>query len=151
MCDLLDDKSVEKAVDNTVQGGKVRHIGKLPVTLTYTCDYDTDGFPSISTNLSTTQSDESDQEVLDGAFTDVIEEAAGPGAYEKVTGVGTLAGLGPDASTGDELNAWDFSVVATVNDERILLRISMLGQQPEQAPMKALAEELLTNLESAVR
>jgi hypothetical protein len=151
MCDLLDDDAVEKAVDNTVNGGKVRHSGKLPITLNYHCSYNTEGIPSISTDLSTTEPDESDQEVLDGVFTDLTEKEAGPGEYEKVTGVGTLAGLGPDSSIGDQLNAWEFGVVATVADERILLTISVFGQRAEQAPMKSLAQELLTNLESAVR
>jgi hypothetical protein len=95
MCDLLSDDAIEKAIDNTVRSGKVRRIGKLPITLSYTCEY--------------------------------------------------------NSNIGDQLNAWDLGVVATVNDERIVLTISVFGQRAEQAPMKSLAQELLTNLESAVR
>lgn len=150
MCDLVSDETIEKAFGTTVNGGKGTKRGKMPVLLVYGCSYETEGLPTISTDLSTTRPSKSDQEVLDGVFTDLTKENAPPSEYDKVAGLGTRAGFGRDAMVGNDLNAWDLGALATVNDERILLTVSVIGES-KQAPMQAMAEELLTNLEPALR
>ncbi|MQA08202.1 MAG: hypothetical protein GEU98_06540 [Pseudonocardiaceae bacterium] len=150
MCDLLDDDAIEKALDTKVEGGKGMRRGKLPMFLTYECRYDTDGFPSISTDLTTTRASESDQEVLDNVFTDHSKESEPVGEYRKVTGLGTLAGFGPQVLVSEAVNSWELGVVSSVDGDRLLLTISVLGSAKLEQ-VKPLAEKLLANLESTVR
>ncbi|WP_091667966.1 hypothetical protein [Amycolatopsis marina] len=149
MCDLLSDEAIEKAFDTTVEGSEGMKRGRAPVTVSYECDYDSEGFPTVSTDLSATRSSESDQEVLDGVFTDRTQEDKVVGAHQAVPGLGTLAGFGRDAVLGKAVNASSLGVVFTVDSERLLLTISVTGKT-ELEQVRPLAEELLANAKSAM-
>lgn len=92
--------------------------------------------------------DGADQELLDSAFK-TLEDDRTVGDYQRVTGIGALAGFGRNAIIGKDLEAWDLAVVMTIGGERLLVTASTHGQV-ELDQLKTLAEEFLTNLESAV-
>jgi hypothetical protein len=125
---------------------------KSPYFLTRECDYDTDQLPSLNTDL-TTKWDEgtSDQEVLDGVFTDLTEESKPVGDYEPVPGLGVIAGFGNNAvlSQGN-IAARDLGVVLRIGDERLLLTLSTTGRATLEQ-LRPLAEELVQNLQAALR
>lgn len=149
MCDLLSDEAIEKVFDTKVEGREGMKRGRAPISLSYECSYDSDGFPAVSTDLTTTRSSESDQEVLDGVFADRTHEDRAVGPYQEVPGLGTLAGFGRDATLGKAVNASTLGVVFTVDSERLLLTISVTGQA-ELEQVRPLAEELLANAKSTM-
>lgn len=151
MCELLNAATIEKSFDTEVKGGAGRQRGKQPLFLSTECRYETDGFPSLATELITTRPGKSDQEVLDGVFADRAAEDAAVGEYEQVPGLGTLAGFGRNATMGGAgLNAWDLGVVHTAGGERLLLTVAVVGKA-ELDQVRPLAQELLANLDAAVR
>ncbi|OLF12784.1 hypothetical protein BLA60_05810 [Actinophytocola xinjiangensis] len=148
-CELLPAASVESALDTTVSGSESTERGRAPERttpyfLTRECDYDTDTY-KLSTEV-TTEWDEStsDEDVLQGVFTDAVGENAG--GFEPVDGLGTVAGYGKDAAlAGADVAGTYLAVVFTVGDERLSLTLHTLGDT-ELTALKPLAEELLTGL-----
>jgi hypothetical protein len=159
MCALITKASIERALPTAMESAKGMRRGKLPMFLIFECRYDAKGLPSVSTDLETINPSDSDQKLLDRVFTDVSSEEKKVGEYQKVTGIGTLAGFGADPLlAGSDLAASKLGVVATINGERLLLTVKVVGntelgqvQAPPTLPqIQPLAEELLTNLKSAV-
>lgn len=157
MCELLSTATIERELGVKVEQSEGKERGRAPVMqspyfLSRECDYDTDELPGLNTDL-TTQWDEdtSDQEVLDGVFTDRTEESTPVGDYEQVPGLGVIAGFGKNAvlSQGD-IAASDLGVVLRIGDERLLLTVSATGKATLEQ-LRPLAEELVKNLEAALR
>lgn len=150
MCGLLSEASIERSLGVTVNGGEGTQRGRMPAFLTSECEYDAKGFPSLSTDLTTAQPGKTDQDVLDGVFTDRTKDGKPVGGYERVMGLGTLAGFGRDATmAGADLNAWNLGVVFGINEERLLLTISVTGPA-NLAQLQPLADVLLANLHSSI-
>lgn len=157
MCELLSTATIERELGVKVEQSEGKERGRAPVMqspyfLSRECDYDTDELPGLNTDL-TTQWDEdtSDQEVLDGVFTDRTEESKPVGDYEQVPGLGVIAGFGKNAVLSQaNVAASDLGVVLRIGDERLLLTVSATGKAT-LAQLRPLVEELVKNLEAALR
>ncbi|WP_406280959.1 hypothetical protein OH799_15735 [Nocardia sp. NBC_00881] len=144
---MVSDESIEKTLNVEVASreGEKRGVGSI---VSYDCRYDTGLLSNFSTEVRATSMDGADQELLDSAFK-TLEDDRTVGDYQRVTGIGALAGFGRNAIIGKDLEAWDLAVVMTIGGERLLVTASTHGQV-ELDQLKTLAEEFLTNLESAV-
>ena len=150
MCALVDERSVAKAFNTTVDDAEGVSRGRVPPLLTLECTYDSDGFPRVATVLDSVDPDANDKQALDEMFTDLLGDQGEVGAYQKVSGLGSHAGFGRDATlSGGGINGWNLSVIGEVDAERVLLTVSITGGKATLAQVRPLAEEMLTNLESA--
>lgn len=156
LCGMLSDDAIAKALDVEVKGTKTREWGrapemKTPYSLHRHCKYQTDGFPSLSTDLSTQWNDrESDAQVLEGVFTDITDESKPVGEYEQVQGLGEIAGFGSDATlSGADVAGRHLAIVFRAGQERLLLTLTTLGRA-KLDQLRPLADELLGNVKSAV-
>lgn len=144
-CGLISDAAVKEAFGDKVAGTlDVKH-GRVDSVVTYECDYDTDGIPGLSTDLSTTSPGDSDQEVLDRAFVDMTKEERPVGTYEDVPDLGTSARFGQNATIGQYVGSWQLGVLFDVDGERLLLTLTVAGPV-ELVQVRPLAEEVLSNL-----
>jgi hypothetical protein len=146
-CDLISDASVEKAFEDKI-GGKhgLKHGRVDDSTLRVECDYQ---IPLLSTDVSTTRPEETDQEIVDSAFRDWTME--GPiderpvREYEEVPDLGIRAGFGQNAHYGQYADAWKLCVLFDVDGERLELTLSVTGPA-ELDQLRPLAEEALFEL-----
>lgn len=155
LCDALATASIEQALGITVEGSTGEERGRAPVMrtpyfLSRHCDYE-GGLPALNTALTSAWDEEdSDQQVLEGVFTDVLDESKPVGAYEPVPDLGVVAGVGDDPLLAQaEVAGRDFGVVLRVGEERLLLTLSTTGRATLEQ-LQPLAEELVANLESAL-
>ncbi|MEU6645950.1 hypothetical protein ABZ863_25845 [Saccharomonospora sp. NPDC046836] len=157
LCGLLPAAAIEQHLGTTVRGSEGGERGRAPEMqspyfLTRECEYDTDGFPSLSTDVTTEWDDNtSDDEVLRKVFTDSASESGTEGDYERVQGLGDVAGFGGDATLSNaDVAARHLGVVFHVGGERLLLTVSTLGKA-DLAQVRPLAEQVLSGLEQALR
>lgn len=156
MCALVSAATIEDRLGGVVEGHEGTERGRAPVMrspyfLSRHCDYDTDQLPGLTTDL-TTEWDEgtSDDEVLDGVFTDVIDESEPVGDYEALTDLGVTAGFGDDVLLAQAgVAGQKLGVVLRFGEERLLLTVSTTGRATSEQ-LRPLAEELVESLESAV-
>lgn len=141
-CEVIRDRSVEKAFGVKVKNKRGWKHGRVEAALTYECDYDV---PMLSTDLLTTHQEDSDQEVLDRAFTDMTKEWRPVGEYEEVPDLGTSARFGRDATLGEYVNQWMLCVLFNVDGERLRLNLTVAGSV-KLDQLRPLAKEVLANL-----
>lgn len=156
MCKLVSDATIEQAFGGKVESTEGTERGRAPQMqspyfLTRHCEYDVDGILGLSTDLTTKWGDrESDEDVLQDVFTGVTQEGK-PGEYERVQGLGVLAGFGTDATLAQaDVAGRELGVVLRVGDERLLLTVATLGRA-KVTQLRPLAEELLKNLDAGAR
>lgn len=156
MCGLLAAESVAQHLDVEVEETEGKERGRAPVMrspyfLTRECKYDTTEIGYLTTDLTTEwDEDDTDQQVLDGVFTDRSKESEPVGDYDPVSGLGVLAGFGADPLLSQaEVAAQKLGVVLRIGEERLLLTVSWSLGNAEVAQLRPLAEELLKNLETA--
>ncbi len=151
-CAMLSAETIEPALGVVVEGSEGIERGRAPVMrvpyfLSRTCDYDTDTLPGIGTVLATEwDEDDTDADVLDRAFTDIVAEAVGD--YEEVPDLGVAAGYGenPMLAQADVATGVLAVVLRSAGDERVLLTVSTTGRATLDQ-LRPLAEELVANLE----
>ncbi|SEE81147.1 hypothetical protein [Jiangella alba] len=148
-CALLPAESVERALGVVVEGSEGTERGRAPVMrtpyfLSRECDYSS-GLPALNTRLATEwDEDDTDADVLDRAFTDIVSETVG--AYEDVPGLGVAAAFGPNPmlATADVATG-TLEVVLRAGDERLLLSVYTTGRATLDQ-LRPLAEELIAGL-----
>lgn len=153
LCELLPNDAIERALDVTVTDTNTRETGKPPF-LSKTCTYDLEFElaevdllpPAVTTNVGQVR-DKGVDELLDDAFTDLVDESKPVGDYERVEGLGDGAGYGKEAMNGGELDQSLLVVVFTSGDERLKFDITVSPQTPLEQ-LKPLATDLLKGLES---
>ncbi|WP_053202241.1 hypothetical protein [Jiangella muralis] len=148
-CALLSADSIEQALGVVVEGSEGTERGRAPVMrtpyfLSRECDYSS-GLPALNTRLATEwDEDDTDADVLDRAFTDIVAETVGD--YEEVPGLGVIAGFGanPMLATADVATG-NLDVVLRAGDERLLLSVNTTGRATLDQ-LRPLAEELIVGL-----
>jgi len=144
-CGLISDAAVEKAFGGKVAGTLDVKPGRVESVVTYECDYGIDGITRLSTALSTTSPEDSDQEVLDRVFTDTIKEERPVTEYAEVPDLGTSARFGQNVTIEKYVGSWKLSVLFAVGGERLLLTLTTPGPvEPDQ--LRPLAEEAMSSL-----
>lgn len=150
-CALLSAETIEQALGVVVEGTEGTERGRAPVMrppyfLSRQCDYDTDQLPALDTYLATEwDEDDTDTDVLDWAFTDVVNETVGD--YEDVPDLGVMAGFGPNAMLEQtDLATARLEVVLRAGDERLLLSVATTGRATLDQ-LRPLAEELVAGLD----
>lgn len=157
LCELLSTAAIERELGVKVEGSEGNERGRAPVMqspyfLYRECDYDTDPRRGFGTELNTKWDEgKSDREVLDGVFTDRTQESDPVGDYERVPGLGVIAGFGSDATfAAGGLAKRNLGVVLRIGDERLLVTVSATGKATLEQ-LRPLAEELVKNVEAALR
>lgn len=148
-CALLPAASIEQALGVVVEGSEGTERGRAPVMrtpyfLSRECDYRS-GLPGLNTRLATEwDEDDTDADVLDRAFTDIVNETVGD--YEEVPGLGVMAAFGanPMLATADVATG-KLDVVLRAGDERLLLSVYTTGRATLDQ-LRPLAEELIAGL-----
>lgn len=149
-CALLPAESIEQALGVVVEGSEGTERGRAPVMrtpyfLSRECDYSS-GLPALNTRLATEwDEDDTDTDVLDRAFTDIVNETVGD--YEDVPGLGVVAGFGPNPmlATADVATGSLEVVLRAGDDERLLLSVYTTGRATLDQ-LRPLAEELIAGL-----
>ncbi|WP_024874064.1 hypothetical protein [Saccharomonospora piscinae] len=149
VCGLLGDEVLDETFGPADREREGVRRGRAPVSLSFTCTYDGDGFPTVSTDLSTVRRTESEQEAVERVFVDHTRQDGAQGDHEPVPGLGTAAAFGRDATLGAAVSAWTLGVAFTEGDERLLLTVSVTGRA-EREQLTALAEEFLRNLDTTL-
>lgn len=155
LCDLLPAQAIERELGVPVRESEGKERGRAPSMeppyfLSRECEYRTGGL-GLSTRVASAWDERSsDEEVLDGVFTDPTKEPKAVGDYERVPGLGAVAGYGADATlAGADVAGRYLAVVFRVGEERMALTVHALGKA-ELAQLRPLAEKLLTGLEKAL-
>jgi hypothetical protein len=144
-CSLTSDAAVEKAFGAKVTRVlDVKHV-RVEHGEAYECDYGIDGISHLSTVLSTTSPEDSDQEVLDRVFTDTIKEERPVTEYEEVPDLGTSARFGQNVTIEKYVGSWKLCVLSDLGGERLLLTLTA-PDPVELDQLRPLAEEALSNL-----
>lgn len=144
-CSLISDAAVEKAIGDKVAGTLDVKNGRVESVVTYECDYHTHEISSLSTHLSSTRPEDSDQEVLDRAFIDTLKEERPVTEYTEVPDLGTSARFGQNVTIEKYVGSWKLSVLFDVDGERLLLTLTA-ADPVELDQLRPLAEEALSNL-----
>jgi hypothetical protein len=157
LCELLPDDTIEQTLDVVVKKAGGRQSGRPPI-LSKTCRYSLEFSlqevetlpPAVTTNLKQT-GDKSVDEVLERAFTDLVDENKPVTPFERVEGLGEGAGYG-DAPllAGQELPESQLVVVFTAGDEQLSFDVTVTPKTPLEK-LTPLAEDLLTALETELR
>lgn len=151
-CALLPAETIERALGVAVEGSEGVERGRAPVMrtpyfLSRECDYDTGGLlPAPATHLTTEwDEDDTDTDVLDRAFTDIVDETVGD--YEDVPDLGVVAGFGPNAMLDQiDVASARLEVVLRAGDERLRLSVTTTGRATLDQ-LRPLAEELVAGLD----
>jgi hypothetical protein len=153
LCELLPNDAVEQALDVKVNETSSRETGRPPF-LSMTCTYDLEFElmeveilpPSVRIDVGQIR-DKGVDELLDDAFTDLIDDSRPVGDYERVDGLGEGAGYGADPTHGGALDQSQLVVIFKVGDE-VLRSVVAVSPQTPLDQMKPLATDLLKALES---
>lgn len=153
LCELLPTDAIEQALDVAVTDAEGAESGRPPI-LSSRCRYGVEFTleevdllpPALTTSVGQTL-DKSVDEVLDDAFTDLVDESEPVRDYERVDGLGEGAGYGNDPLHGGNLDESLLVVVFTAGDERFQFDINVSPRTPLEQ-LKPLAVELLTGLEA---
>lgn len=149
-CALLSTETIEQALGVVVEGSEGTERGRAPVMrtpyfLSRECDYSSE-LPALNTRLATEwDEDDTDTDVVDRAFTDIVNETVGD--YEEVPDLGVIAGFGenPMLATAD-IATGNLEVVLRAGDERLLLSVYTTGRATLDQ-LRPLAEELIAGLD----
>ncbi|WP_116948653.1 hypothetical protein [Jiangella endophytica] len=149
-CALLSAETIEQSLGVVVEGSEGTERGRAPVMrspyfLSRECDYSSD-LPALNTRLSTEwDEDDTDRDVVDRAFTDIVNETVGD--YEEVADLGIVAGYGPNAMLDEaDVASARLEVVLRAGDERLLLSVYTTGPATLDQ-LRPLAEELVAGLD----
>lgn len=156
LCELLPVELVEQKLKVRVRKTEGSERGRAPVVrepyfLARECEYDTEGFPALYTDINTRwDAEKSDQELLDAVFT-FPGEGEPTGEYQRLPDLGVLAGYGGDPALGKaDVAGEKLGVVLKAGDERFVLTLWTIGRS-ELKQLRPLAEELVGNLDAELK